>query len=430
MFIKIFWAVIFVLIAMLLCAARPADSREAVAKMLDIFVPGYDLPDPLTLNNGEKVTDAGTWTDKRRPEIMGLYRTHVYGRSPDRPQKLFYEVFDEDKNALGGTAIRKQVFISFGDDLDAPGMDMLMYLPKNVNGQAPVFICLNFDGNHTVNKDPNIKLGQVWSRVKGKNVQTQKADESDRGKNAGRFPLEDIISRGYGIATIYYGDLDPDFDDGFKNGVHGMMDDFTEGGRPDDAWGAIGAWSWGLSLGMDYFEVNNNIDEKRVAVLGHSRLGKAALWAGAQDERFAVVISNESGCGGAAIFRRKIGETTRSINYLFPHWFCENFKQYIGDEKGLPVDQHMLIALIAPRPVYIASAELDFWSDPKGEFLGGRHADPVYRLLGTDGMTAEKMPLVGKPVRSTIGYHVRPGNHDINAYDWRLHMGFTDKHLI
>jgi hypothetical protein len=393
-------------------------------------VPQYTLPDPLVMSNGTKVTNAQAWKDKRRPEVLELFRTYVYGRAPvGRPKDMTFKVFDLEQRALGGLATRKQVAVNFTGREDGPGMDILIYLPNNREKPIPTFVILNFGGNHTICSDPAIKLSTSWMRS-GPGVVNNRATAETRGRAASRFPLEDILKRGYGLATIYYGDIDPDFDDGFKNGVQPAFDKLRDGKRAPDAWGSIGAWAWGLNRAMDYFETDADIDNNRVIVLGHSRLGKTALWAGARDERFAIVISNDSGCGGAALSRRRFGETVERINTSFPHWFCENFKKYNGKENDLPVDQHMLIALIAPRPVYVASADEDLWADPKGEFLSCKYADPVYKLLDTKGLGVDRMPALNSPVKTgTIGYHVRSGSHNLTNYDWQQYMDFADLHL-
>jgi hypothetical protein len=391
-------------------------------------IPAYTLPDPLVLANGQRVATAAQWTSVRRPQLLASFAEVEYGRTPGPNPSITTKV-DEEGPAFDGLAMRRQVTLGIGASPGAPQVHLLLYVPAKATEPVPAFLALNFQGNQAVTTDPAVTLATSWLPDRDAGVVNHRATSAARGTEASRFPIDLLLSHGYALATIYYGDLDPDFDDGFKNGIHPL---FYKAGQTRPAageWAAIGAWAWGLSRGLDYLQKENVIDARKVAVIGHSRLGKAALWAGAQDERFALVISNESGSGGAALHKRIYGETVEAITRAFPHWFTPGFEQYAGHEERLPIDQHELLALISPRPLYVASADGDQWADPRGEFLSTKAADPVYRLLGTDGLGVTEMPPVDHPVGGTIGYHVRSGPHDLTRYDWEQYVRFADRHF-
>jgi hypothetical protein len=402
-----------------------SESPQHAANYNEAKVAKYELPDPLAMQDGTRVNSTKDWVEKRRPEVLELFREHVYGHSPERPSGLNFKVIQNDNTALGDQAIRREVLITFARKEATPEANMLIYLPKDTNGPVPAFLTINFVGNHTIHPDPGISISRSWVRnSKDWGIENNRADDRSRGARRSRWAVEKILKRGYALATIYYGDIDPDFDDGFSNGVHRLYPK----PKPNE-WGSISTWAWGLSRCLDYLETDRDINAKKVAVMGHSRLGKTSLWAGAQDDRFAMVISNDSGCGGAALSRREFGETVKRINTNFPHWFCDNFTKYNDRVNDLPVDQHMLIALAAPRPVYIASAEKDQWADPNGEFLSGYHAGPVYELFGLKGVGVAKQPKIDQPVGHHVGYHVRTGKHDVTDFDWEQYLNFADRHL-
>jgi hypothetical protein len=392
----------------------------------ETLVPDYQLPDPLVCIDGTPVRDATTWEQKRRPEVLELFREHVYGRMPGRPDGMHWQVLD-DASALDGKAQRRQVRVFLTAADAEPYFDLLLYTPANASGPVPAFLGLNFRGNHSIHPDPAILLNQHWiQNDKACHVTENRACEASRGTRGRRWPVERILARGYALATVYYGDIDPDFDDKFANGVHPL---FLQMGVPKESLSSISAWAWGLSRALDYLQTDDAIDGERVAVMGHSRLGKTSLWAGATDPRFGLVVSNDSGCGGAALSRRCFGETVWRINSAMPHWFCAKFHEYNDKEAELPVDQHELIALCAPRPAYVASAAEDHWADPKGEFLSAYHASPVYALYGSKGPATPAFPAIHQPIGEQLRHHVRAGGHDVTDYDWDQFMNLADHAL-
>jgi hypothetical protein len=399
--------------------APPANYDESKAG-------AFPLPDPLVFSDGKPVATAREWQKRRRAEILQLYQTNVYGRTPQPPKHIRFKVFDLDKGALGGKAIRKQVTVYFPTPKAEASEDLLIYIPAGAPKPVPVILEINFLGNQSVTSDPGVKNAIIWN---GKPPVHGPAPEKFRGLDK-EFDLQKLLGRGYGFATVCYQDIEPDFKEGYTQG--GLRQQFAPAGQTEpgpDEWGAIGAWAYGLSRAMDYLEKDKDVDAHRVAVMGHSRLGKTVLWAGAQDTRFAMVLSSCSGRGGAGPWRRTYGETLRSMSRAFPFWFCPNLFKYVGQADKLPVDSDELIALIAPRPVYITSAQEDQWADPHGMFLAAVAAGPVYKLLGEEGLDTDQMPGINQPIMHSIAFHLREGKHAVTAFDWDQFLAFADLHL-
>jgi hypothetical protein len=387
-------------------AAEPADNAtppttQGKPYRADPTMPAYALPDPLLSIAGEKITTADTWRHGRRDEVLELFRQHVYGRVPSTKYETRYRTIEENRQAIDGTATLKRVAIDIVRQGKSITIELVLFVPNDAPKPAPAFLL-------------------ICNRPK-ENI------DPTREKKSEFWPAEEVLARGYAVAAFHNADVDPDRHDGFRDGIHGVLD---EGQRSGDAWGTIAAWAWGASRVMDYFQTDRDIDTSKIALIGHSRGGKTALWAGAEDERFGVVISNDSGCTGASLSRRKFAgkESVARINKGFPHWFCENYKQYDERENELPVDQHMLVALIAPRAVSVASAAEDLWADPRGEFLSVVHAAPVYRLFGHDGLGTTQMPAIDSPIHGDRAhYHIRSGKHNLNLVDWTHHLDFADQ---
>ncbi len=354
------------------------------------------LPDPLMFGDGTRVATPAAWARRRR-ELLELFTEQMYGRMPGRPAEMRFKVYDLDRHALGGKATRKQVAILFRGRDDGPRMDLLVYIPNAAVKTArrpPVILGLNFWGNETVDPDPRIRISDRWVESGPSGyldlscVKENRATEGCRGIDQKRWPVKRILDAGYALATAYRGDVDPDRKDGYDESIRSAWPELAQGG---DNFSTIGAWAWAMSRALDYLERDPRVDGHKVVAFGWSRLGKAAIWAGATDPRFAAVISNESGAGGAKVFHDVHGETVALLNTRFPYWFCGNFKRYNGRDAELPFDQNEVLALIAPRPLYVASAILDENADPQGEFLGALAATAVYRLLGSTGLSSVRM---------------------------------------
>ena len=385
-----------------------------------------ELPDPLVRFDGTKIATKEDWLAKRKPELKQLFQNYMYGYFPEKPANLAFKVERVDPMALGGKATLKEVTISYGP-ATAPKIHLLVVIPNKRSGPAPVIVGLNFTGNHSVLADPKIALTGSWFRsTKGGD---NKATEDGRGKAIANWSIEQSIDAGYAVATAYYGDISPDWND-TRNGVLPHLK--KPGATPGPAdWGAIAAWAWGLSRCIDYLVTDADIDIARIVAFGHSRLGKTVLLAAAFDERIAVAIPHQSGCGGAGPSRssNKKAESVEVINKSFPHWFDGNFKEFSKQVDKLPFDQNCLIAIVAPRPVLLTNATGDQWANPDGQFEMLKSADAVYKLLGSAGLGASARPAVGQLVDTPLGYYIREGEHSTTPEDWRIFLRFADANL-
>jgi len=401
-------------------ADYPADKvADIPVNYTDANSGAYTLPDPLKLANGKPVKDAKTWQQKRRPELVKLFEELQFGATPPAPAKLHFEVTDKGTPTHGGKAIRKQITIYFGPSKTGPQMDLLLYTPAAAKKAVPILLNASFTANSNAIDDPGIKPGHVWNREKQRVPATQ-------GRAFGKLKIEPFLDAGFGVATVYYGDIDPDFNGGLPHGVRSLF----PAPKPGE-WGTISAWAWGLSRAVDYFEKDKDVDAKRIALSGISRLGKTVLWTGAHDERFAMIIASCSGEGGAALSRRNYGETIAHLTAptRYPYQFAANYNKYAANPNESPIDAHMLIALIAPRPLLLQTGNTDKWSDPKGEFLAMQAAAPVYKLFGKSVPAETEVPAAGKSILTTLGYHMHNGGHGMIPADWDVFLQFMKAHL-
>jgi hypothetical protein len=406
--------------------APPDTVADIPVNYTEALVGTYTLPNLLMLENGTPVRDPQMWMQQRRPELIRLFEEYQYGRSPGRPAEMVFDVFDAGTPALEGRAIRRQVTLYFNNDRTGPTLDLLIYLPAGATESVPLFLNVSFSPNSSVVDDPGIKPSYVWSREERKRV------PATTGRNFGRLDPLPFLEAGIGVATVYYADLDPDFPDAVSLGIRGAFMDEGQTELAPNQWGSIAAWSWGLRRVMDYFETDTDIDDERVALFGASRVGKTVLWTAARDPRFAAVIASASGEGGAALSRRNYGETIAHLAApsRYEYQFAGNYGNFAERPNEFPVDAHMLLALIAPRPVLLQTGTEDRWSDPRGEFLAAVAAEPVFELLGAKGLETEEMPRAGEPILNTIGYIMHEGGHGPAPSDWPVFLEFLKMHLL
>ncbi len=406
----IFWGVA-ILFASESVLAREAKEYDGDVHYDESRLPHYDLPPLLVTGQGKEVKTPEDWFRVRRPEILSLFSNLIYGRvpAPASPLETTFEVVKIDPQFMEGKATRKDVKIRFKNEKGEISMHFLVFVPNGVDKPVPAFLKHSF--NNTQSKDFD-------------------ASTTRPGRLRNGWPLGEFFDRGYGFCAVYQQDLVGHNEVEFLKGIHRLFYPENQSFPKAHEWGVLSTCAWGAMRAMDYLETDDDVDHTRIAIMGHSKMGKAALWTAAQDERIALAISAQSGCAGAALWRRKFGETLKKMVTRFPYWLCRNAWKFVEQEDDLPVDQHMLLACIAPRPVYVHSGVEDTWADGRGEYLSAYHASEVYRLLGKQGLSSEASPAVGVPIiESDVGYHIREGGHSIEMFDWQRFLDFADYHF-
>jgi hypothetical protein len=383
------------------------------------------LPDPLVTMAGNEVKSRRQWFEERRPELAALFQHYMYGALPPTPDHVEARVVGQYADFLDGKATLKIIELETGP-VPVQRIDLMLVVPNQRLGPAPVFLAMNFCGNYTLTTDPRVPLTRTWLPGSCKGCTNNMATEAARGAQALDWPLAEIVRRGYALAAFYSGDVDPDRAD-VSEGIYASMAGGDSKAQNPANRGTIAAWAWGFHRCVDYLVKDAEMDAHRIAVVGHSRNGKAALLATAFDERIAIGFPHQAGCGGSAPSRGKVGESVKAINDRFPHWFNAEFKQFNDNPERLPFDQNCLVAICAPRAVLFTAAEGDQWSNPAGQFEVLKAADPVYRFLNVDGLRAKDMPPLRQLVDSRLGYYIREGKHSMTADDWRVFMDYADK---
>jgi len=422
-------------VMMVSCATQSAKlSARRLFPEFAALTPQPNLPDPLVMLDGRRVSSVKQWNRERRPELKELFEHYMYGPIPPKAPALVAKVEAVYPDFLGGAATLKIVTIQTGLEANAPRIDLLLVVPNGRSAPTPVFLAMDFCGNQALTADTRVPLAHSWMANGVKGCTNNATTEAARGFQAADWPLAEIVRRGYALAAFYSGDVDSDRGEA-STGVYAWLAGGDATKNPAADRGTIAAWAWGFQRCVDYLVTDKALDAHRIAAVGHSRNGKTALLAAAFDERIAMAFPHQAGCGGSAPSRVKNDSATRTanthetvkvINEHFPHWFNAAFKQFNDAPDKLPFDQNCLVALCAPRPVLLSAAQGDQWANPAGQFEVARAADPVYGLLGVKGLGVTEMPPQRQLVGGRLGYYLREGNHSMTADDWTVFMNFAD----